>query len=914
MNSAGGSTSGPVPSGAIDTLTNNGVLSGALYGIMNESGVITSVINNGNITASQVGIVGLGGSIGTVTNNATVSGGVDGVVNEIATMNTLVNNGNITGGTNAIFNFDGSIGTLDNEGTISGGVNAIKSSLGSLGTIENSGVISGNVDILDQSTITILGGTGSTVGVMTGGTFSITDADGNAGTVVFDGGNETISDDIFGVVDIEQGSVAITGNISGGAIGVKSESAGGSMAISGVITGSSTGVLNDVATTALTNNGVITGTALYGIDNISTIGDLENLSGGTIIGGEYGIYNTGTIGDLTNDSGATISGGIAGIYNTGSIGTLTNNGNIIDTNPTDPGIDNVGGVIAALNNSGTISAPVAIASTGGGLGPIANMGLISGNIDIAGQNVTISGASGDAFGTISGSSFDVDAGDSIDFVSGNEMVEDNITGNVVVAAPARLLANGTVQGNVSVQGGTYEEDIAGLTQAGAATPIGTAGTYNFLKVTNGTFAIAPGSSLAVQLLDNYKPAAGSSFTIVTADDVAGSFSTVSAQGLARGTKLDAVYNPDSIVLSVVSLPAFVTYANDENGHSAGHALDLMNALSDPTDSQNQLLNTAYSLPTSQLPSFLSELDGQIYAANVAVAQQAGQQLEDSVFNRLGEVSRDPTAGRLVWGNVTTQFSSRGSDGISGGLSSNVTQVVVGADLVAQGAARLGLGYAHGSINVESAGSASGQENAGFIYGQLPVGRFMIDGIGGYGGISTDFQRANPLTGAPLTANAVGGGDGLVSLGVSRPMEDGALGLAPYVRVTWQQVSQGGASEDPSSAAALNVDSFAGTGVRGVVGLSGGSAVSSPLAAPVTYRFNAGIGADAGNLTNPSVSASLAGIDTSIATPRVSATFVQASVSGTLRVDRGAYAYASLFGEARGNETVGGISGGLRIQF
>ncbi len=91
-----------------------------------------------------------------------------------------------------------------------------------------------------------------------------------------------------------------------------------------------------------------------------------------------------------------------------------------------------------MNNSGIISAPIAISSTGGGLGPITNTGLISGDIAITGQNVTISGAAGNAFGTITGNSFTVDAGDSITFAGGNEMVEDNIVGNVVACIPRQV--------------------------------------------------------------------------------------------------------------------------------------------------------------------------------------------------------------------------------------------------------------------------------------------------------------------------------------------------------------------------------------------------------------------------------------------------------------------------------------------
>jgi fibronectin-binding autotransporter adhesin len=381
--------------------------------------------------------------------------------------------------------------------------------------------------------------------------------------------------------------------------------------------------------------------------------------------------------------------------------------------------------------------------------------------------------------------------------------------------------------------------------------------------------------------------------------------------------------------SLVDLPAPLTglgslnaYATTANARSAANVLDQILA-NDPTDpaastltpAQTQLIVTATSLNPSQKSQFLTEADGQIHAAMVAVAPEAGQQMAGSVYDHLGDVSSEPSTGPLVWGNASTEFGERGSNSTAEGFTSDVTQFVVGADLLSQGTARLGVGYAYTMDNVsEGTGNGTAHENAGFVYGQLPVGRFVVDGIGSYGATSTDTQRADPLGGTLLQANGVSGGDALVSLGISRPFTIRNVTLAPYGRVTWQQVSEASYSEGSSSAASLSVDSFAGTGVRSMIGLTAGSAATSPLAAPATYRFDLGVGEDAGNLLNPTLRANLAGISMTIASPQVTSTFVQASVSGTLRLSPSAYLYGQLFGEARGNETLGGISGGVRIRF
>ena len=234
---------------------------------------------------------------------------------------------------------------------------------------------------------------------------------------------------------------------------------------------------------------------------------------------------------------------------------------------------------------------------------------------------------------------------------------------------------------------------------------------------------------------------------------------------------------------------FAGYATTSNSRAAANALDqiLAHYPTDPstsplsvlTPTQNQLIDAVASLPAAQLPQVLTALNGQVHAAMVAVAPEAGQRMESSVYDHLSDTASEPGAGSFVWGNVSTAFGQRGGDSRAEGFTDNVTQVVVGADLLAHGNFRFGFGYAYTSSNVnESTGNGSIQENAGFVYGQLPVGRFVIDGLGSYGAGSTDTERADPLGGAALRANGVGGGDALVSVRISLPFTIGNVRLAP----------------------------------------------------------------------------------------------------------------------------------------
>jgi len=549
---------------------------------------------------------------------------------------------------------------------------------------------------------------------------------------------------------------------------------------------------------------------------------------------------------------------------------------------------------------------------------ITNTGLISGNLDIQGQNVTIDGGSDGSFGTIVSSIFEVDHGDTIDFASGNQIVDANITGNVMVALGATLLPNGTVSGNVTVDGG-YEASLAGTTASAGGTIA--SGDYTNLTVTGG-FEINPGATLDVGAIDGFGTKVGQTFTIVTTTGggtVSGNFTNVQTTGFANGTGVEVLADtPDEIVLEVIavapSLSRFDLAARTLGARSVARVLDSLDANADPTAAQTILLDAAVNQNAAQLPQFLTSLDGQIHAAMVAVAPQAGQATADAVFGHLSAASGDLATGSQFWDTASTQFGSRGADDVTDGLSSNVTQNAIGLDILANGANRLGVGYAYASSWVESGGgNGTSSENAGFVYGQVAAGSYLLDGIVSYGAGSSTTQRANPLGGALLKTANVGGSDTLASLGLSRPFALSGITLAPYGRVTFQQVSQASANEG-ASAAALDVDRFAGTGVRSMIGLTAGSKISAPLDAPYTYQVDAGVGEDAGNLLNPSETATLAGVNVAIAAPRVSSTFGQLSVSGTLRLDKTAYAYANLFGEARGNATLGGISGGLSLKF
>ena len=164
---------------SIGALTNSGTISGD--GIYNE-GTITQLSNSGTISD---GIFNRG-IISQLSNSGTISG-----ISNVGTISQLSNSGTVSGISNV-----GTISQLSNSGTVSGayyypfGSYALISGspfcspdsgpscytqaqgrVSAIGPITNSGVIDGNIEIQHQD-VTIIGGSGSVFGVLTGGTMT----------------------------------------------------------------------------------------------------------------------------------------------------------------------------------------------------------------------------------------------------------------------------------------------------------------------------------------------------------------------------------------------------------------------------------------------------------------------------------------------------------------------------------------------------------------------------------------------------------------------------------------------------------------------------------------------------------------------------------------------------------------------
>jgi hypothetical protein len=198
--------------GTITTLSNLGIIGGGRGGTgtkggqggfgVENGGMVTTLTNSGTINGGGAGAggangngtagagVATSGTILTLVNSGKISGSIGVFVTFNGTISTLDNQaGGVISGTRlyGLQNFGGTIGTLINNGTIDSGAGAILST-GTIGPITNTGQIIGNVR-MDQTSVSITGGSGKTFGVFKGGTITV------GGDLTF-AGNTELADNV----------------------------------------------------------------------------------------------------------------------------------------------------------------------------------------------------------------------------------------------------------------------------------------------------------------------------------------------------------------------------------------------------------------------------------------------------------------------------------------------------------------------------------------------------------------------------------------------------------------------------------------------------------------------------------------------------------------------------------------------
>jgi fibronectin-binding autotransporter adhesin len=139
-------------------------------------------------------------------------------------------------------------------------------------------------------------------------------------------------------------------------------------------------------------------------------------------------------------------------------------------------------------------------------------------------------------------------------------------------------------------------------------------------------------------------------------------------------------------------------------------------------------------------------------------------------------------------------------------------------------------------------------------------------------------------------------------------------IEPYASVIWQKVERDGVNKRDGSMAALPLDDFSQKGTRVLAGVTMGSKAADPLATTLTWRAGVAVGADTGDLLNPTVQNTLAGQHFDTAAPGVGRGFVQVNADGTMRLGESTYLYGGITAEEGQGRSAYGVMAGVRVVF
>ncbi|WP_228007499.1 autotransporter-associated beta strand repeat-containing protein, partial [Cyanobium sp. LEGE 06143] len=380
---------------------------------------------------------------------------------------------------------------------------------------------------------------------------------------------------------------------------------------------------------------------------------------------------------------------------------------------------------------------------------------------------------------IAGNTFLDEGSLSVDGLLGTEllMVANNasLLGNGGIDGSVMVLSGGTlkpgnspgtlyVSGDVTLsQGSVLEAEIDGRVWSAE----GGAGSYDRIVLTGEGATFSAGGSINPLLrgingdaTNAFTPVIGDVFTIVSADNIAGTFDSIvqPQSGLAPNTRFKVLYNPDTIQLTLVAR-SLATLAQDSalrsNAVAFGTALDLASAYGELASGELLPLFAEFDgMTQAQVAGALASLSGDMHAHILESTESILRASDEMVMTAasggwmIGGVDRELNDGTRVWGRAEASVSSYDPDAAGFGFDEDVYGLTLGATILNTPEIRAGVAGSYKTVELynDTANGATSHMLSVYAYGSRTVtARLTLSGLLGYTEASPKVSRVTPLS-------------------------------------------------------------------------------------------------------------------------------------------------------------------------
>ena len=285
------------------------------------------------------------------------------------------------------------------------------------------------------------------------------------------------------------------------------------------------------------------------------------------------------------------------------------------------------------------------------------------------------------------------------------------------------------------------------------------------------------------------------------------------KGLVDGNNVDLVTSFNALVL-----PDVLANKN-ANAVGAATVLDqiILSSGGGNTTFDGIINDIAKLQTTRQVSNAASQtlpvLSGDVTVATYAAMSQMNQVVQSRVAGNYGMSAGSPyTLDQNAWVKPFGSWANAGNQNGAPGFTSNVEGVALGGDAAISNAARVGLAFAYGNVDVSGNASSAPNNDRINMYQLMGYGSYAIDPQTEVnaqidGGINSNDGHRNIEFAGTTATSSFNSSDAHIGIGIARslPLSDATV-FTPEVRVDYTWISTDDYSEGGAGPLSLNTKS------------------------------------------------------------------------------------------------------------